>query len=79
MAEGYAQAFVERPLDVDWLGAYYSKHGRIDSLRELIAENIDEKLNERSPNRSSTLSLEKKREGAPGSSGDRDADLPDNR
>lgn len=60
----YAQAFVERPLDVEWLGAYWNKFGRIGSLRELIAENVGEKLSERSPQRASTLALDKSRQGA---------------
>ncbi|MCC7066418.1 MAG: CHAT domain-containing protein [Planctomycetes bacterium] len=64
VTDGYAQAFVQRPLDVEWLGAYWTKHRRIGSLRELIAENVTEKLIERAPQRQSTLPLEKARQGA---------------
>ncbi len=64
VTDAYAQAFVQRPLDVEWLGAYWTKHRRIGSLRELIAENVTEKLIERSPQRQSTLPLEKARQGA---------------
>ena len=45
--ENYAQVFVERPLDVTWLGVYWSRHQRIGNLRELVQDNIREKLKER--------------------------------
>lgn len=61
--ENYAEAFVERPLDVGWMGAYWRRHGRIDSLRELVADNIQEKLKER-PGRPSSLSVVKAVRGA---------------
>jgi hypothetical protein len=47
-----AHAFVERPLDVQWIGAYWKEHGRIGSLRELIEENIRQKLKEQGARRS---------------------------
>lgn len=56
VADSYAHVFIERPLDVQWLGAYWVRHGRIGSLRELVADNVREKLKE-SPGRLSTLSL----------------------
>jgi hypothetical protein len=56
VADNYAHVFIERPLDVQWLGAYWARHRRIGSLRELIADNVREKLKER-PGRPSTLSL----------------------
>lgn len=51
-----AHVFIERPLDVQWLGSYWVRHRRIGSLRELMADNVREKLKER-PGRPSTLSL----------------------
>lgn len=56
VADNHAQVFIERPLDVQWLGSYWARHRRIGSLRELIADNLREKLKER-PTRPSTLSL----------------------
>lgn len=58
VTDNYAQIFIERPLDVKWLGSYWVHHRRIGSLRELIADNVREKLKER-PDRSSVLSLTK--------------------
>lgn len=56
--DSYAQIFIERPLDVKWLGGYWSRYARIGSLRELIDDDIREKLKER-PGRVSTLSAAK--------------------
>ncbi|MCC7541347.1 MAG: hypothetical protein IT379_34335 [Deltaproteobacteria bacterium] len=56
VADNYAHVFIERPLDVQWLGAYWARHRRIGSLRELIADNVREKLKER-PGRPSPLPL----------------------
>lgn len=56
VADNYAHVFIERPLDVQWLGAYWVRHRRIGSLQELIVDNVREKLRER-PGRPSTLSL----------------------
>jgi hypothetical protein len=36
-----------RPLDVQWLATYWKGHGRFGSLREMIEENIVEKLSEK--------------------------------
>jgi nucleoside phosphorylase len=58
----YAQVFVERPLDVEWLGGYWTRHHRIVSLSELIEDNIREKLRER-PGRRSTLPATKAEAG----------------
>ena len=60
--DNYAQAFIERPLDVKWLGGYWNSHRRIGSLRELIDDDIREKLRER-PGRVSTLPAAKAVEG----------------
>lgn len=60
----YAQAFAGRPLDVEWLGAYWTRHGRIGTLHELVAANVDEKLTEQARGRAVTLSLAKARAGA---------------
>lgn len=56
VSDNYAHVFIERPLDVQWLGAYWARHQRIGSLRELIEDNVREKLRER-PGRPSSLSL----------------------
>ncbi|MCY0989516.1 hypothetical protein OV203_20415 [Nannocystis sp. ILAH1] len=60
--DNYAQIFVERPLDVKWLGGYWSRHQKLGSLRELIEDDIREKLKER-PQRVSTLSATKAEKG----------------
>ena len=44
IAENYAQNFVERPLDVIWLGTYWQRLGHLGSQQELVAENIRQKL-----------------------------------
>lgn len=54
VVDNNAQVFIERPLDVQWLGTYWVRHKNIGTLRELIADNIREKLRER-PGRSSAL------------------------
>ena len=56
--DSHAQIFIERPLDVMWLGSYWLHHQCIGSLRELIADNVREKLKERR-NRKSDLPLTK--------------------
>lgn len=58
----HAQVFVGRPLDVEWLGTYWRRQNRIGSLRELIADNIIEKLQERAT-RGSTLPRSKAERG----------------
>ncbi|MCY1023761.1 hypothetical protein [Pyxidicoccus sp. MSG2] len=60
--ESHAQVFVERPLDVEWLGTYWMRQHRIGSLRELVADNINEKLQERATRRS-TLPRSKAEKG----------------
>jgi hypothetical protein len=45
--ERHAQAFVERPIDVKWLGIYWKQHGRIAGLTELLEENVRVKLSDR--------------------------------
>src|SRR5690606_34084903 len=42
--DNHAHVFIERPLDVQWLGSYWARYRRIGSLRELIADNVREKL-----------------------------------
>jgi hypothetical protein len=64
VAASHAQVFAHRPVDVEWLGAYWSHHGRIGQLRELIAVNVDAKLKEQSPQRTVSLSLTRSRAGA---------------
>lgn len=58
VADNHAQVFIERPLDVQWLGSYWVRQRRIGSLRELIADNIRAKLTGRA-GRPSMLSLRK--------------------
>jgi hypothetical protein len=62
VADSDAYVFVERPLDVQWLGSYWVRHQRFGSLRELIEDNVREKLKE-SPDRPSMLPLKKAEEG----------------
>lgn len=61
--DNYAQIFVERPLDVLWLGSYWRRHKRIGSLRELVEDDIREKLKEQS-RRGSTLPVTRAAQGA---------------
>jgi hypothetical protein len=58
-----AWSFLERPLDVHWLVAYWNTHKRLGTLRELLEFNITERLKER-PDRPTTLTLDRAREGA---------------
>ncbi|HKO46534.1 MAG TPA: hypothetical protein VJV79_02355 [Polyangiaceae bacterium] len=58
-----AWSFLERPLDVEWLVAYWSDKRRLGTLRELVDFNIDEKLKERQ-GRPSRISASRAREGA---------------
>lgn len=57
-----AQLFVERPLDIVWLGRYWEQKQRLGSFRELIEENISGKLYE-SRRTYSNLTSSKAREG----------------
>lgn len=57
-----AWSFLERPLDVQWLGQYWTEHGRLGSLRELVQFNIDQRLKER-PDRPTLISPEKALDG----------------
>lgn len=59
-----AQIFVERPRDVEWLAVYWREHGRIGSLRDIVEHNVDQKLRERNPDRTTRLSLADARKGA---------------
>ncbi len=58
-----AWSFLERPLDVQWLSAYWIANHRLGTLRDLVNFNIVERLKEK-PDRPSVLALEKARLGA---------------
>jgi hypothetical protein len=57
LRDSSAHEFIERPLDVGWLGSYWNSKGKIGTLRELIENNIDEKLKEWRSDRPDNLSL----------------------
>jgi|GEM_PF-1471117 len=59
IADSYAQIFVERPLDVVWLAAYWLRHERIGSMKELIQDDVNEKLREVNQKRLSKLTRNK--------------------
>lgn len=59
-----AQQFIARPQDVQWIAGFWNARQAFGSLEELIRHNIDEKLDEKNPHRSSALSAVQARSGA---------------
>lgn len=63
LQNGNAWAFVERPLDVQWIGRYWQAKKQLGTLSSLLNFNVLERLKEKE-SRYTTLSLAKARAGA---------------
>jgi nucleoside phosphorylase len=59
-----ASVYLERPRDVEWLVGYWKQHGNFGTLTELIENDVREKLIERNPDRTPTLSAAKAKKAA---------------